>query len=267
MLKIIGVDCQCWFSKFQRYFRPPPYIFRNADYCFGASCAFFLFLCVLWCTCYCYRSSSIIFQTRVCKVNQKVDRDMWTSDTHKPEFLYNVRNLTKTGWKLTTGTHCFECLMRTAICLCVFLRPGYFFQCLFRDFQCVPLPKYKVSGIYKPQICRKLAARLRLIFAARLPQTRFSYANYFSGALFWHTMCAASMQCTVAAHCTGTQCAPQVCSAQLSRTILAHNVRRTGKFAAHSCRALFWHTMCAVQVSLQHTVVAHYSGTQCAPYR
>ena len=130
------------------------------------------------------------------------------------------------------------------------------------------LPKYKVSGIYKPQICRKLAARLRLIFAARLPQTRFSYANYFSGALFWHTMCAASMQHTVVAHCSGTQCAPQVCSAQLphtvlahnvcrkygsaqlSRTILAHNVRR--KFAAHCCRTLF---LCAS--SLRRTVAVH----------
>ena len=121
-----------------------------------------------------------------------------------------------------------------------------------------PLPKYKVSGIYKPQICRKLAARLRLIFAARLPQTRFSYANYFSGALFWHTMCAASMQHTVVAHCSGTQCAPQVCSAQLPHTVLAHNVCR--KYAAHSCRALFWHTMCAA--SLRRTVVAHYS---CVP--
>ena len=127
----------------------------------------------------------------------------------------------------------------------------------------LPLPKYKVSGIYKLQICRKLAARLRLIFAARLPQTRFSYANYFSGALFWHTMCAASMQRTVVAHCSGTQCAPQVCSAQLPHTVLAHNVRR--KYAAHSCRALFWHTMCAVQVSLQRTVATHCTGTQCAP--
>ena len=123
----------------------------------------------------------------------------------------------------------------------------------------IPLPKYKVSGIYKPQICRKLAASLRLIFAARLPQTRFSYANYFSGALFWHTMCAASMQRTVVAHCSGTQSAPQVCSAQLPHTVLAHNVRR--KYAAHSCRALFWHTMCAVQVSLQRTVAAHCTGT------
>ena len=121
-----------------------------------------------------------------------------------------------------------------------------------------PLPKYKVSGIYKPQICRKLAAGLRLIFAAHLPQTRFSYANYFSGALFWHTMCAASMQRTVVAHCSGTQCAPQVCSTQLPHTVLAHNVCR--KYAAHSCRALFWHTMCAA--SLQRTVVAHYS---CVP--
>ena len=107
-------------------------------------------------------------------------------------------------------------------------------------------------------ISRKLAARLRLIFAARLPQTRFSYANYFSGALFWHTMCAASMQRTVVAHCSGTQCAPQVCGAQLPRTVLAHNVCR--KYAVHSCRALFWHTMCAA--SLQRTVVAHYS---CVP--
>ena len=118
-----------------------------------------------------------------------------------------------------------------------------------------PLPKYKVSGIYKPQICRKLAARLRLIVAARLPQTRFSYANFFSGALFWHTMCATSMQRTVVAHCSGTQCAPQVCSAQLSRTVLVHNVRR--KSAAHNCRALFWYTMCAA--SLRRTVVVHCS--------
>ena len=84
------------------------------------------------------------------------------------------------------------------------------------------------------------------------------------------------MQITFLAHCSGTQCAPQVCSAQLSRTVLAHNVRR--KFAAHSCRtlywntmcaesmpahsccALFWHTMCAA--SLWRTVVAHYS---CVP--
>ena len=88
-------------------------------------------------------------------------------------------------------------------------------------------------SVYKPQICRKLAARLRLIFAARLPQTRFSYANYFSGALFRHTMCAASMQRTVVAHCSGTQCAPQVCSALLSHTILV-----CLNFAAHSCRAL-----------------------------
>ena len=69
------------------------------------------------------------------------------------------------------------------------------------------------------------------------------------------------MQITFLAHCSGTQCAPQVWSAQLSRTVLAHNVRH--KFAAHSCRTLYWHTMCAE--SMQHTVVAHYSGTQCAP--
>ena len=115
-----------------------------------------------------------------------------------------------------------------------------------------PLPKYKVSGTYMPQTCSKLAASLRLIVAASLLQTRFSYANFFSGALFWptmcaasmpahscsalfwHTMCAASLRRTVAAHCTGTQCVPEECSAQLSRTILAYNVRRT--VAAHySC--------------------------------
>ena len=136
---------------------------------------------------------------------------------------------------------------------CISLLLWINFPCVF-NWHSLPLPKYKVSGIYKPQICRKLAARLRLIFAARLPQTRFSYANFFSGALFWPTMCAARMQRTVVAHCSGTQCAPQVCGAQLSRTILAHNVRR--KYAAHSCRALLWHTMCAA--SLQRTVVAHY---------
>ena len=69
------------------------------------------------------------------------------------------------------------------------------------------------------------------------------------------------MQITFLAHCSCTQCASQVCSTQLSRTVLAHNVRR--KFAAHSCCTLYWHTMCAK--SMQRTVVAHYSGTQCAP--
>ena len=83
---------------------------------------------------------------------------------------------------------------------------------------------------YLVHICRKLApklaASLRHIVAASLLQTRFSYANFFSGTL-----------------------------------VLAHNVRR--KYAAHSCRTLFWHTMYAA--SMQRTVVAHYSGdTMCA---
>ena len=43
--------------------------------------------------------------------------------------------------------------------------------------------------------------------------------------LFWHTMCATSWQRTVVAHCSGTECAPQVYSAQLSRTALAHDMR------------------------------------------
>ena len=60
-------------------------------------------------------------------------------------------------------------------------------------------------------ICRKLAASLRLIVAASLLQTRFSYANFFSGALFWPTMCGAQLPHTI---------------------IVCH------KFAAHSCRAL-----------------------------
>ena len=70
------------------------------------------------------------------------------------------------------------------------------------------------------------------------------------------------MQISFLAHCSGPQCAPQVCCAQLSRTVLAHNVRR--KFAAHSCGALYWHTMCAAR--MQRTVVAHYSGIQCAAH-
>ena len=102
-------------------------------------------------------------------------------------------------------------------------------------------------------ICSKRAASLQHTVVASLPQTCFSYANYFSCALFWHTMCATSMQRTVVAHCnlahnaslqrtilahcSGTQCAPQVCSAQLSSTVLVHNVHH--KFAAHSCCALF----------------------------
>ena len=74
-------------------------------------------------------------------------------------------------------------------------------------------------------------------------------------------MCATRVQRTVVAHCSGTQCAPQVYSAQLLRTVLAHNVRH--KSTAHSCRALFWHTMCAtVQfssswISLLHKYTVH----------
>ena len=37
---------QCWFSNFQLYFHPHIF-FRNADYCFGASCAFSFI--PLWC--------------------------------------------------------------------------------------------------------------------------------------------------------------------------------------------------------------------------
>ena len=72
-----------------------------------------------------------------------------------------------------------------------------------------PLPKYKVSGTYKPQTCSKLAA-------------------HSCRALYWHTMCAASMQRTVVAHYSGTQC------------------------AAHSCRTLF---LCAT--ILRRTVAVH----------
>ena len=116
-----------------------------------------------------------------------------------------------------------------------------------------------------PQTCSKLAASLRLIVAASLLQTRFSYANFFSGALFWPTMCTASMQHTVVAHCSGTQCAPQVCGPQLRRTVLAHNVRR--KNAAHSCRALFWHTMCGAQ--LPHTILVchNFAAHSCRALR
>ena len=82
-----------------------------------------------------------------------------------------------------------------------------------------------------------------------MPQTCSTFAAYICGAfaanvfficklLFWRTVLAH----TVVAHCSGTQCAPQVCS---------------------SCRTLYLHTMCAE--SMQRTVVAHYSGTQCAP--
>ena len=90
-------------------------------------------------------------------------------------------------------------------------------------------------------ICRKLAANVRQVCSTQLRQA--CRKRVFR------------MQITFLAHCSGTQCAPQVCSAQLSRTFLAHNVRR--KFAAHNCCALFWYTMCAA--SLQHTIVAHCS--------
>ena len=66
-------------------------------------------------------------------------------------------------------------------------------------------------------ICRKLAASLQHTVVASLPQTCFSYANYFSGTLFWHTMCAASLQCTVVVH---YYCVPEVCGTQLPCTAL-----------------------------------------------
>ena len=82
-------------------------------------------------------------------------------------------------------------------------------------------------------ICRKLAANLRQVCSTQLRQV--CRKRVFR------------MQITFLAHCSGIQCAPQVCSAQLSRTVLVHNVCR--KFAAHSCRTLF---LCAT--SLRHTV-------------
>ena len=103
-----------------------------------------------------------------------------------------------------------------------------------------------------------------------MPQTCSTFAAYSCGAfaanaffvcklLFWRTvlaqMYATSMQRTVVTHCSGTQCVPQVCGAQLSGTVLVHYVLR--KFAAHNCRALFWYTMCAA--SLRRTVVVHCS--------
>ena len=143
-------------------------------------------------------------------------------------------------WKNLTLTPTFEPKeIRLSYYACVFLVARPF--CVYQNYYPVnltsnldlllkkknlPLPKYKVSGTYMPQTCSKLAASLRLIVAASLLQTGFSYANFFSGALFWHTICAASMQRTVVAHCSGTQCAPQVCSTQLPRTVPAHNVRR-----------------------------------------
>ena len=148
-----------------------------------------------------------------------------------------------------------------------------------------------VCGLYLRRVCRKRVFRMQISFLAHCSGThnvrrnvRRKYAAHSCRALFWHTMCAVQVcdsavaahctgtQCApqvcsaqlsrtilahwqvslhiVAAHCTGTQCAPQVCSAQLSRTILAHNVRR--KFAAHSCRTLF---LCAT--SLRRTVAVH----------
>ena len=57
---------------------------------------------------------------------------------------------------------------------------------------------------------------------------RHKYAVHSCRALFWHTMCAASLQRTIVAHCSCTQCAPQVCGAQLSCTVLcATSLRHT----------------------------------------
>ena len=120
-----------------------------------------------------------------------------------------------------------------------------------------------VCGLSLRQVCCKHVFRMQISFlthcsgpqcarqvcGAQLSHTvlahnvRRKFAAHSCRALYWHSMCAATLQRTVAAHCT------------------AHNVRR--KFAAHSCRALYWHTMCAA--SLQRTVAAHCTGTQCAP--
>ena len=119
-------------------------------------------------------------------------------------------------------------------------------QILWLTLHTCYLPYQNIRSLV--HICCKVAANLRHIVAASLPQTRFSYANYFSGALF-----AANLRHTVVAHI--------VCGSFSIHILLAHNVCH--KFTAHSCHALFWHTMCAT--SLQRTVVAHCSGTQCAP--
>ena len=130
-------------------------------------------------------------------------------------------------------------------------------RCLYR----LPLPKYKVSGTYT---CGKFAAHSCGKFAANAffvckflfwrtvlaHNMRRKYAAHSCRTLFWHTMWAANLQRTVVTHCTGTQCAPQVCSARLSRTILAQCAPQVcgaqlsrailvcHKFAAHSCHAL-----------------------------
>ena len=119
----------------------------------------------------------------------------------------------------------------------------------------------------KSLICSKLVASLRHIVAENLPQTHFSSENYLSGALF-----AANLRYTVVArivcrsflyiyflHTSVRQVCSTLCATNLLCTVVAHNVCH--KFTAHSCRALFWHTMCATSllgtVAMHCTVLAH----------
>ena len=91
---------------------------------------------------------------------------------------------------------------------------------------------------------------LRLIFAARLPQTRVCKL------LFWRTVITHNLKLAhIVAHCSCTQCAPQVCSAQLPHTVLAHNVRR--KYDAQVVRTILAHNVRRTAKFATVVILAH----------
>ena len=106
------------------------------------------------------------------------------------------------------------------------------------------------------KVCRQSRKTFLLLYCLFFCSTFAAYScgAFAANAFFVFTFISfplsafCDLRRTIVAHCSGTQCAPQVCivahcsgtqfcGAQLSRTVLVHNVHR--KFAAHSCRALF----------------------------
>ena len=83
-----------------------------------------------------------------------------------------------------------------------------------------------------PQTCGKFAAHSCSKFVAN--------AFFVCKFLFWRTVLAHNI-------------VRRKFAAHSCRALYWHTMRR--KYAAHSCRALFWHTMCAT--SLRRTVAVH----------
>ena len=135
---------------------------------------------------------------------------------------------------------------------------------LLVSFQYLPLPKYKVRGNCVLQTCgahcvpEQCVTTVRCILAAHIvcqnsaPEKKFAYEKRICSKLAV-AMCRKLAESLL-----------KVCGIYVPETVLARNVRR--RYAAHSCRALFWHT-CALQFcseQLSRTILAHNVAVHCA---